>query len=120
MSLALSHDWIWILSFGLTLLIEVGVMLGWRYGCRVPWGSRATGPLVLLVIGLNCVTHPMVWRASNMGVPWLWSEGGVVMIEAVGLFLIVPGVRGWDVAKWSVWMNAASATVGLALGVFLE
>jgi len=120
MNLVLEHEWIWILSFGLTLLIEVGVMLGCRYWCRMPWASNATGPLVLAVFALNFVTHPMAWQAGALGVPWMLNEIGVVLFEAVGLFLIVPGVRRWDVAKWSIWMNAASAMVGLGLGGILE
>jgi hypothetical protein len=120
MSLALAHDSIWILSFGLTLLIEVAVMLGWRSCCREPWGSRALGPLVLLVVGLNGMTHPLGWLASSLGVPWLWCEVGVVFMEAVGLALIVPGVAPWDAGKLSILMNAASGTMGVGLGVILE
>ncbi|MDP1562700.1 MAG: hypothetical protein Q8M16_15090 [Pirellulaceae bacterium] len=117
---ALAQEWFWILSLGLTLLIEVGTMLVVRSWGALPGKLVAVGPLILVLVGLNLATHPLAWQASNAGVPWVLSEASVVLIEAVGLALIVPGLRRWDAAKLSLWINAASGLFGLGMSVFLN
>jgi hypothetical protein len=112
------------LAFVLTWLIETIVYLwafrtlrwpGWRAG-------RGVGRALLLVLGLNVVTHPLLWlftaRVPGTG-PLLLAEVLAVLVEGtiLGLVLRVPGADA--VARWgwsllaALLANAVSLLVGL-------
>jgi hypothetical protein len=113
-------EWLWVLCFGLTLLIEIGVMLVMRRWGEPKFASYEVGPLTMSLLGLNFVSHPLAWQANTLGLTWWLSEAIVVVGEAVGLALIVPAIRYWDAAKLSLGVNTVSGAFGLVWGIILD
>lgn len=106
-------DPVWQISFGLTLLVELGIVTTWHFlsGSRQ---YRPLIPLLLLVVGLNLITHPLAWLASSLKIDLLQIELAVGLAEALGLSM-VPQLRWWQAVQLSFGMNVGSFVLGSAV-----
>lgn len=80
---------------------------------------RLSGPVrgVLVGVGVNLVTHPLLWRVLDPGPPLaliLAAELCVVVIEAAVVRLVTGRAVGLA-AMLALGVNAASFAVGLAV-----
>lgn len=113
-----------LIAFALTCLVEVPLFV---LGCRaLGW----IGPLpdrvlrvwsaVLLGLGVNLLSHPLLWAvASNLPATsypawFLLAEAGVVLLEALVVWLVVRRDPGW-ILLLCLGTNAASVVTGLLL-----
>lgn len=106
-------------ALGITLAVEVPLVVLMAYRWRVPW-SRS------LVVGLlvSCLTHPLAWKVSWWAmvlfqtphyVRWFIAiETGVVVLEAL-LFRYLLRVMWQQAFAVSLLANAASALLGVWL-----
>lgn len=98
-----------------TVAIELPLWVAGLVALRLCGPARA----VLLGIGVNLVTHPVVWRALEPGPTIglvLAAEACVVVIEAAVVRLVTG--RGAGLALLvSLGTNAASFAIGLVLAV---
>lgn len=104
------NDYLIVLSA--TILLELAVVV-----CLWKWRGMRVDlvPLLVLVAGLNLVTHPLAWMGCWIGGFNVWGlEAGVVVAEATGLSQagrISPG-QAWLI---SLLMNGLSMAVGFAV-----
>ncbi|MBP6631736.1 MAG: hypothetical protein KBG28_13910 [Kofleriaceae bacterium] len=107
---------LWLLAFVWTLAIELPV---WVLVLAPPPARWWAAPA--LALGLNALTHPLLWLAWPIRAPYWWSvctgEVAVVVVEAA---LAALGARagGWSVRRAvlaAVLANLASTLFGLGL-----
>lgn len=116
-----------VVAMAVTCLVEVPFLLfgfralGWLGSVTRPALSRRAA--VLLAVGVNLLTHPILWlvltpRTSTPSYPvWLvLAELGVVLVEALIIRVVVRRDLGWAVLL-SVGANAVSVLIGVLLGL---
>ena len=98
----------YLLALALTLLVEVPVyVVVFRFAGILP-GVRAWAA----AIGVNLVTHPLVWLLLSAHPGWLWPvESSVVLVEAGLLFAWVRR-DPWLLGLTAFLANAASLGAG--------
>ena len=104
-----------VTALALTLAIEVPLVATALTGLRLARLGRA----VLLGVGVNLVTHPVLWwaLAPHADPARFWfAEGCVCAVEAVLLWLGLTVRRDFTaLVVLSVGANAAAAAAGLLL-----
>ena len=105
----------------LTLAVESGVLLTWSAFQGLPC---RTFDLCLLLVGMNCVTHPLAWWIlacwnSSFFLAFAGIEIAVVLVEAWILNRLggLPGLAGFLI---SLTCNLASLWIGISLLWFLS
>lgn len=114
-----------LIAFGLTCLVEVPLFV---LGCRaLGWIGPKPGRVLhlwqalLLGLGVNLLSHPLLWMvasnlpASSYSAWFLLAEAGVVLLEALVVWLVVRRDPGW-VVLLCLGTNTASVVTGLLLG----
>ena len=98
------------MALGLTLLVELVVVVGW---CSVKrYQSISPSGLWLLVAGINGITHPGAWWCYSQGwLDWWWLEVAVTALESVGLCSL-PRFSWRSACGISLAANAASFLMG--------
>lgn len=103
-----------IRALGLTIVVELVVALGSRrffgFGFPQRWW--------VIVVLMNCVTHPLAYVVVGRGVPWLLVEGAVVMFEAAVVKVFFARSSWVRALGFALTLNAASAGTGLLLYSF--
>lgn len=119
----------WLIAFGVTCLVEVPLFV---LGCRALGWIGRPGSLdarrrlrwwqaVLLGLGLNLCSHPVLWLVASRlpaetYLGWLLvAEAGVVLGEALLTRLVVGRDLGWA-ALLCLGTNGASLVTGSLLG----
>jgi len=111
--------WAWAAAFGLTLLIEVPIVLGILRGQAV-WPR-----LLLIAVGAQLITHPALWFVAPRFEPyWAWLVVMELLVTAVEAALYAGLIRT-TVPTWtrplvlgiaaSLAANVTSTGVGLGL-----
>lgn len=99
----------WLVAFAITQAVETPIYLAAQP--QIPWLRR-----LAIGLGASAITHPVVWFAAPRFVHgWvayvLVAEAFAITVEA--LWLRAFGVR--RALLWSVFANACSVGVGLAV-----
>lgn len=106
----------WLLAFGLTVAVEVPIVM-WLLRGRAPGRLR----LALLVIFANLATHPVVWFVmpqlfyAGTAEYLVAGETWAIVAEAVFYGLVVSGLSPTRALATSLVANVASFLVGLAV-----
>ena len=96
----------------LTIALELAVASGWLLMDRDESDRRS---VLLLVVGINLITHPIAWMAGNLAAMNFWMVEMLIMIaEALALWRL-PGRRFWWAVGLSSAMNVVSMTAGLVI-----
>ncbi len=96
---------LYLATLAATLLVELPVvgLVGTRIGIKPPLAAA---------ICINLASHPLASALTSMlGVPWLWTEACVVVLEALAYFAVLRRAR----QAWVLSGAANGVTAGLAL-----
>ncbi|HWB78373.1 MAG TPA: hypothetical protein VG755_25585 [Nannocystaceae bacterium] len=99
----------WLVAFAITQAVETPIYVRAQPG--VPWPRR-----IAVAFGASTITHPLVWLAPRDAFEsWV---GYVLVAEAFAIVVEALWLRAFGVARagwWSLFANAASVAIGLAL-----
>ena len=105
------------------LLPEIFRALGWTIGielisalCIGRWFSFSFPRFWWVIIVLmNCVSHPVAYILVGRGVTWFLVEAGVVVFEMMVVKMFFTSTSWRQVAAFSTALNVTSAVLGLIL-----
>jgi hypothetical protein len=97
-------------TIGVEILVGAAVTR-WNTSGRAPWAA-----VCLAVVGVNLVTHPVAWCATeNFPGSWATIEGLVVVVEFLLLWAVLKS-RAWQAGVLALATNGATLLLSLASG----
>lgn len=108
----------YVVDLGLTLVVELPVIVGIAHACGAGWRRSAA-----VALAANLLTHPVLWFVAA---PWLHdqlgigglllAEGAVVLVEAfVYARWLRPRLGTWLVVWLALLANALSVALGIVV-----